>query len=351
MVCKLDTGANCCVISKEDVLSLPRKTREACRATLTSFFGHKTTAQFKVKLSLSVNDKQHDETFFVIEQNVPVTLSGAAAESLGLIYRVDSVETQQLYPEAQPFTDVFTGLGQLKNFEYEMKLKPGAVGVVVPARRVPVAIEEKVKAELQRMEEHNVITKEQVRYLGHVFTTQGLSLGPDRVQAILDMPAPSNKADGSTDENTAPGSLLPPEAGTIAQQEGALPSPGDSPQAEGLLQSRCSGPARPLTGSEGLVVRHAHTDVVPGRCAGISGSSTLRTGKTEDGREMRRTREHLREVPELPCPDTTTTPSSGLPGSGPVPEPPLPRRSTRERREPRRYPMPERPILPQGRKM
>lgn len=159
MVCKLDTGANCCVISKQDVLSLPRKTHQACRATLTSFFGHKTTAQFKVKLSLSVNDKQHDETFFVIEQNVPVTLSGAAAESLGLIYRIDSVETQQLYPAAQPFADVFTGLGQLKNFEYDMKLKPGAAGVVVPARRVPVAIEEKVKAELQRMEEQNVITK------------------------------------------------------------------------------------------------------------------------------------------------------------------------------------------------
>ncbi|XP_075752562.1 uncharacterized protein LOC119173543 isoform X3 [Rhipicephalus microplus] len=51
--------------------------------------------------------------------------------------------------------------------------------------------------------------------------------------------------------------------------------------------------------------------------------------KTEDGREMRRTRERLREVPELPCPDTTTTPSSGLPGSGHVPEPPLPRISTR----------------------
>ncbi|XP_077557152.1 uncharacterized protein LOC144172277 [Haemaphysalis longicornis] len=64
--------------------------------------------------------------------------------------------------------------------------------------------------------------------------------------------------------------------------------------------------------------------------------------KTEDGREMRRTREHLREVPELPCPDTTPTPSSGLPDSGPVPEPPLPRRSSRERREPRRYPLPER---------
>lgn len=106
-------------------------------------------------------------------------------------------------------------------------------------------------------------------------------LGVSRRDAYTRWPhlSQQQEADGSTDENTAPGSLLPPEAGTIAQQEGALPSPGDSPQAEGLLQPRCSGPARPLTGSEGLVVRHAHTDVVPGRCAGISGSSTLRTGK------------------------------------------------------------------------
>ncbi|XP_077531143.1 uncharacterized protein LOC144143234, partial [Haemaphysalis longicornis] len=81
-----------------------------------------------------------------------------------------------------------------------MKLKPGAAGVVVPARRVPVAIEEKVKAELQRMEEQNIITKEQVRYLGHVFTTQGLSLDPDRVQAILDMPAPSNTSERRLEE-------------------------------------------------------------------------------------------------------------------------------------------------------
>lgn len=159
MVCKLDTGANCCVISKKDVISLPSKPQQTCRATLTSFFGHKTTAQTNVKLSLTANDKRHDETFFVIDQNMPVTLSGAAAESLGFIYRIDNVETQQLYPAAQSFADVSTGLGQRKNFEYEMKLKPGAVGVVVPARRVAVAIEERVKAELQRMEQQGVITK------------------------------------------------------------------------------------------------------------------------------------------------------------------------------------------------
>lgn len=37
-----------------------------------------------------------------------------------------------------------------------------------------------------------VFLQAEVRYLGHVFTTDGLSLDPERVQAILDMPAPSN---------------------------------------------------------------------------------------------------------------------------------------------------------------
>ncbi|XP_075750004.1 uncharacterized protein LOC142814703 isoform X1 [Rhipicephalus microplus] len=627
MVCKLDTGANCCLISKEDVLSLPRKTPEAFRATLS----HVKPAETRVfsatkrlrslKLSLSVNDKQHDETFFVIEQNVPVTLSGAAAESLGLIYRVDSVETQQLYPAAQPFADVFTGLGQLKNFECEMKLKPGAVGVVVPARRVPVAIEEKVKAELERMEEHNVITKEQVRYLGHVFTTQGLSLGPDRVQAILDMPAPSNTSERRLEElrvatakdpalstirsyaetdwpenkedvpacarsfweyqeemHTQDGLVFRSNKVTVPSAKSAeilrllhlahsgaekmkiqarsvmfwpsmssdidqvaasckvcqahqkqntkmpllshdVPSlpwemvgmdlfhhggkefalivdfysfyfeikdfryttarhlkewcakvfsvhglpvklcsdngpPFSSqefreflhelgvthvtsspyhPRANGMaeravqeaktLLNKCSynspdfhlamlelrntprdailmSPVQRLMGRQTRTLlpvpschlkpapvpnRKVHSRLQeirhkqkvyynrgardlralsPGQRAssydthtrtwspvvvlGSAGAPRSVLVKTEDGREMRRTREHLREVPELPCPDTTTTPSSGLPGSGPVPEPPLPRRSTLERREPRRYPMPERPILPQG---
>ncbi|XP_077561967.1 uncharacterized protein LOC144178178 isoform X5 [Haemaphysalis longicornis] len=396
MVCKLDTGANCCVISKQDVLSLPKKTHQACRATLTSFFGHKTTAQFKVKLSLSVNDKQHDETFFVIEQNVPVTLSGAAAETLGLIYRIDSVETQPLYPAAQPFADVFTGLGQLKNFEYDMKLKPGAAGVVVPARRVPVAIEEKVKAELQRMEEQNVITK-------------GLSLDPDRVQAILDMPAPSNTSERRLEELRAatandpalstvrsyaetewpennedvPASARPywayreemhaqdglvfrsnksPVQRLMGRQTRTLlpvpschlkPSPLPSREVHTRLQdmrhkqrvyyNRGARDLRTLSPGQRASVYDTHTRTwSPVVVLGSAGAPRSVLVKTEDGREMRRTREHLREVPELPCPDTTPTPSSGLPDSGPVPEPPLPRRSSRERREPRRYPLPER---------
>lgn len=72
------------------------------------------------------------------------------AEHLGFRCRVQNVHVEELYPAAQPFAEVFSGLLQLKGVKYTMKLKPGAVGVVVPARRVPVALQDKVNEELQR---------------------------------------------------------------------------------------------------------------------------------------------------------------------------------------------------------
>ncbi|XP_037571213.2 uncharacterized protein LOC119453257 [Dermacentor silvarum] len=204
------------------------------------------------------NERVVPETFYIIEQSVPVTLSGSVAERLGFICRVQHIEVDELYPPAQPFAEVFSGLGELKGYEYEIKLKPGAVGVIVPARIIPVALEGKTRAEFQRMEDQGVITKlrpqkfskqqwhrvleglscvavvmddvlvwgrtkdehdyslklvlsrcqqhnlrlnpkksaflqPEVRYLGHILTTEGLRLDPERVEDILGMPEPSNK--------------------------------------------------------------------------------------------------------------------------------------------------------------
>ncbi|XP_075737283.1 uncharacterized protein LOC142776813 [Rhipicephalus microplus] len=140
----------------------------------------------------------------------------------------------------------------------------------------------------------------------------------------------------STESGSEPSAYGPEHSNNHSFTAGL--SKGDSPQAEGLRQSRCSGPARPRAQSEGIVVRHPHTDGITGRVAGSAGAPR---SVLVDGREMGRTRENLREVADLPSPDTTVAPSPGSPGSGAVPEPPLPRRSTRERRKPRRYPMPE----------
>ncbi|XP_049513828.1 uncharacterized protein K02A2.6-like [Dermacentor silvarum] len=137
------------------------------------------------------NERVVPETFYIIEQNVPVTLSGSVAQRLGFICRVQHIEVDELYPPAQPFAEVFSGLGELKGYEYEIKLKPGAVGVIVPARRIPVALEGKTRAELQRMEDQGVITKvtEPTEWSSHMVTV----VKGDKVRICLD-PTALNQA-------------------------------------------------------------------------------------------------------------------------------------------------------------
>lgn len=67
--------------------------------------------------------------------------------------------SDHLYEAALPYEDIFHGLGQLKGVVYHMKLKPESHKVIKPAIRVPVALQDRVKAELQRMEADKVIVK------------------------------------------------------------------------------------------------------------------------------------------------------------------------------------------------
>ncbi|KAL1457368.1 hypothetical protein MTO96_043486 [Rhipicephalus appendiculatus] len=73
-----------------------------------------------------------------------------------------------------------------------MKRKLGAVGIVVPVRRALGALQDKVKAELQHMEAQGDIIKPEVRYFGHILSTEGLHLDPGRVKDILEMEEPKN---------------------------------------------------------------------------------------------------------------------------------------------------------------
>ncbi|XP_049269486.1 uncharacterized protein LOC119379086 [Rhipicephalus sanguineus] len=264
MPCKLDTGANCCVISRRDVAKLPDLPEQACRVALTAFIGHKATAQAKVRLRLSANERVVLETFYIIEQSVPVTLSGSAAERLEFIRRVQHIDVDQLYPPAQPFADVFTGLGELKDYEYEIKLKPGAVGVVVPARRIPVALEDKTRAELQRMEDQGVIRK---RLMGR------------QTRTLLAVPA----------------SHLVPETVPNRAVHNRLQ---EIRQRQRIYYNRRSRNLPALSPGQRVTTYDTHertwTPAVFLRPAETPRSVVV---KTEEGQEIRRTREHLRDSP------------------------------------------------------
>ena len=80
-------------------------------------------------------------------------------ERLGLIKRIDILEKN---PNAEMLRkyDVFEGLGCLEG-EHHPYIKPDAVPVIHAPRKVPVAIRDKVKTELIRMEKLGVIVKEE----------------------------------------------------------------------------------------------------------------------------------------------------------------------------------------------
>ena len=55
------------------------------------------------------------------------------------------------------YTDVFDGLGELPG-EYTIQIKPDAMPIVNPPRRLPVALRGMVKAELDAMGDKQIIT-------------------------------------------------------------------------------------------------------------------------------------------------------------------------------------------------
>nr|XP_037288891.1 uncharacterized protein LOC119181752 [Rhipicephalus microplus] len=215
--CKLDTGATCSVIARSQLQKITNKQPLDCNVVLNTFFGFQKKATKQVRLEVATRESKILTEFFVVDDEIAVTLSGTVAEELGLLQRVCSVDQLELYGTAKPYEDVFEGLGQLEGIVYHLKLKPGSQGVVKPARRIPIALQSKVKAELDRMETAGVIVKvteptewasnmvvvtkgekESVRYLGHILTRDGLSLDPQRLEDILQVQTPSNQKELQT---------------------------------------------------------------------------------------------------------------------------------------------------------
>ncbi|XP_064469299.1 uncharacterized protein K02A2.6-like [Ornithodoros turicata] len=162
--CKMDTGANCSVIPLRLVKMITTKHVMKSRAALKTFFGFSKRAVGKVVLEVSTPRKRVLEDFFVVDEDVQTTLSGSLCERLGLLNRVGSLGAQTQnnaaqFDPAKMFEDVFIGLGKLRGVRYRMKLRPGSQGIVRPARKVPLALRDKVKAELQRMEADGVIER------------------------------------------------------------------------------------------------------------------------------------------------------------------------------------------------
>ena len=84
-------------------------------------------------------------------------LGRPAIEALKVVEKVNEVESKDFKAE---FPKLFKGLGKLDGPDYVIKLKPDAKPhALCTPRRVPVPLLSKVREELSRMEQREIISK------------------------------------------------------------------------------------------------------------------------------------------------------------------------------------------------
>jgi len=160
---KIDTGAQCNVISKQKYIAVSQTPLQKSKAKLTAFGGHKLHTCGKAAIPCKYNGHQYLIEFEVIDQDVPSILGLPSTVEMNLVHRVDTLDTTDTQDLPNKvfgqYSDVFDGLGCISDVTYHINIKPSCKPVIHPPRRVPVKLRPKIQEELSRMENLNVIEK------------------------------------------------------------------------------------------------------------------------------------------------------------------------------------------------
>lgn len=149
----LDTGAQVNIIPMNLFKRLKSGPLSHSSAKLTAYNGQNIPVVGKCVFACTAptNDKTKASLEFqVVDTSSKPILGLAACETLRLVKRVDVIEEE--------YADVFEGLGCFSE-PHTIRVDENCKPVVHAARKVPVALQEELKKELDKMEQNGVIEK------------------------------------------------------------------------------------------------------------------------------------------------------------------------------------------------
>ena len=164
IVCQIDTGATCNVLSEIDLKAINSKCEYETKHTyVTMYNDDKVKCLGEVKLKIMHNNRCYSEMFTVLQTTQKPIISCNLAMVMGLIQVSDKnvksvhkvTNSHDLFDE---FYDVFEGLGCLPG-EYNIDVDPEVTPVKSAIRRVPVPILDAFKKKIEDLEQRGIIEK------------------------------------------------------------------------------------------------------------------------------------------------------------------------------------------------
>ncbi|KAK2713261.1 hypothetical protein QYM36_009211 [Artemia franciscana] len=167
LVFKINTGAEANVLPVSDYNSMVPKPRlQPTKDILTSYSGERLQVLGFVELCICYKEGEKQvNQFHVVNTDRKPILSRKTSQNMKLIKFILNVQNEpatSMKPETarilEEYEDVFEGVGKLPG-KCKIHLKEGAVPTVQPPKRVPIALQEKLKEELDRLEVMGIIEK------------------------------------------------------------------------------------------------------------------------------------------------------------------------------------------------
>ena len=158
---KIDTGAKINVMPVELYNSLcGDRALNTSRVKASAYGGSSLKVLGKDTIDCNYKGETFPVEFQILQEYGCPVLSCKTSHDMGLVKLVLAVEETADSAKAiiEEYEEIFSGIGNMTE-PYKIQLESGAVPVVHPPRRVPVALRDKVKAELERMEKANIIQK------------------------------------------------------------------------------------------------------------------------------------------------------------------------------------------------
>lgn len=144
----LDTGAQCNVLSRKQAVKLGAVIKTSSTKRLVAYNNESIRVVGEAILKCQTEKTDQIISFKIIEENFQAILGREMCEKMGFVVRVNKLDNE---------TQKTNKIGCCKKFEYDIDFIDNPKFKIIPARKIPYAIRNQVKQELDNMVKMGVI--------------------------------------------------------------------------------------------------------------------------------------------------------------------------------------------------